>query len=114
VRTTHTIRADYPLAGSEDGLPVEIRFTYLPGRAATRYASNGDPGDPGWSAEIEFEAARPVSTWAEPLPSPIASAIEAWARDWIEDDDGFDRALVKALDDIEADRERAAEYRREA
>lgn len=93
MKTTHTIAATYPLAGSENGLPVEIKFTYEP--------------IPEFAPTISFQSVRPVSTWAEPLPMLIRSAIEAWAQEWLDDDEGYPRAWDVALDDTERQRESA-------
>lgn len=41
-------------------------------------------------------------------------AIETWARDWLESDEGHDAACRYAFEDLVEARERAAEYRREA
>lgn len=38
----------------EDGREFQTNFTYTPGKPATKYDHNGDPGDPEQDAEIEF------------------------------------------------------------
>lgn len=91
MRTTHHIRAEYPLAGTDVGLPVEIRFTFEPIR--------------GLEPSIDFGSAMPLCV--EALPLLLRLAINAWARDWLDDDDGHGRAWDAALDDIERQRESA-------
>jgi len=91
MRTTHTLRVDYPLAGSEDGLPIEIRFTYQP---LTRL----DP-------DIDFQSAMPLCP--EALPSVVRAAIDSWAQEWLDDDEGYHRAWDVAADDTERQRESA-------
>lgn len=100
MRTTHTIVATYPLAGSEDGLPVEIRFTYEPASKYRRWSPIGPAPPP----DIRFGSVMPLC--AESLPDVIRSAIKSWAEEWL-DGHGFDRAWDKALDDTERQRESA-------
>lgn len=90
MRTTHTITADYPLAGSEDGLPVEIRFDYEP-------ISKLKPS-------ITFRSVMPL---VGPLPAIIRDAIKEWAEGWLDHEDGYNRAWDKAADDTERQRESA-------
>ena len=40
----------------ESELPVSVEFTYTPGRPATMYKNNGDPGDPAEPAEVDLES----------------------------------------------------------
>jgi hypothetical protein len=91
MKTTHTIAVTYPLAGSEDGLPVEIRFTYEP-------HAKLDPG-------IDFQSAMPLC--ADRLPAIIRDAITEWAKGWLDEEEGYDRAWDKAVDDTERQRESA-------
>ncbi len=91
MRTTHHIRAEYPLAGSEDGLPVEIRFDYEP--------------HPKLRPSIAFRSVATVGM--DRLPAIIRDAIKSWAEGWLDDDEGYDRAWDAALDDIERQRESA-------
>lgn len=98
MKTTHTIAATYPLAGSEDGLPVEITFTYE--QRSRRWNASALPPEPF----ISFASAKPLC--ADRLPEVIQNAITAWAEEWL-DDHGFDRAWDAALDDIERQRESA-------
>lgn len=111
--TTHKVRAEYPLAGSDDGIEVDIEFTYRRGRPAVMYLRNGDPGYPAEPEEIEFEDFElAMTTWR--LPEVIMKAIEYWARDWLESDEGHSAAASAAHEDLVEARERAMEYRREA
>ena len=98
MRSLHTMTATYPLAGSEDGLPVVITFWFEPPRP-TRVGLG-----PGWPAVVEFQSASPSD---HNMPSVICAAITAWASEWIDDDDGYHRAWDAALDDIERQRESA-------
>lgn len=110
--TTHTIRTEYPLAGSEDGLPVEIKFSYSRGRPVVRYLRNGDPGYPAEPEEVEYHSVMPLCP--QTLPAIIRAAIETWAREWLESDVGHGAACDKAMDDLNAAYEIAMKYRREA
>lgn len=103
----HKMGADYPLAGSDDGLPVVITFGYTPGSRGRRTLNNGDPGYPGWPPEVELQR---VDVPAG-VPERIQQAIWCWARDYLIDGEGYDRAL-DAVDDAEDKaRELAAELR---
>lgn len=91
MRTTHTITVTYPLAGNDDGLPVEIRFTYEPTIGRTGYY-------------ITFSSVVPL---VGPLPAIIRDAITSWAKEWLDDDDGQYAAWDQALDDTERQRQSA-------
>ena len=43
----------------------------------------------------------------EALPAVIRAAIDSWAREWLDDDDGHGRAWDVAVDDTERQRESA-------
>lgn len=100
MKTAHTIAATYPLAGSEDGLPVEITFTYEP--RLRRWGIFPRPLPP--PPFISFVSVKPLCE--DRLPEVIRNAIAAWAEEWL-DDHGFDRAWDAALDDTERQRESA-------
>lgn len=89
MRTTHTIAAVYPLAGSEDGLPVEIRFTYEPRERML--------------PDIRYAGV----AWQDGLSRAVRDAINDWARDWLDNDPGYARAWDVAADDTERQRESA-------
>ncbi len=91
MRTTHSIFVTYPLAGSEDGLPVEIRFDYEP--------------HPKLNPNVTFRSVATVGM--DRLPAVIRDAIKAWAEGWLDDDEGYDRACDTAYHDIERQRESA-------
>lgn len=107
--TTHKMTAEYPLAGSDDGLPVVITFDYVPGRPARRWLDNGDPGDPGFPAEVDYRSVALAD--GTDMPGCIQQAVRSWAADYLIDDEGYHRAL-DAVDDAEdRAREFAAELR---
>lgn len=109
--STHELAAEYPLAGSDDGLPIVIAFDYVPGRPARRWLNNGDPGDPGYPAEVDF---RDVSIpGGDGLPDVIRQAVRTWAEGYLTDDEGYERALDAVADAEEYGRELADELRRE-
>lgn len=91
MRTTHSIMVTYPLAGSEDGLPLEIRFDYEP--------------HPKLNPTIAFRSVATVGMGR--LPAVIQDAIKAWAEGWLDDDEGHHRAWDVAVDDTERAREAA-------
>jgi len=112
-RTTHRMRASCPFANSDDGIEVEITFTYLPGHPATgpSYASGGDPATPD---EVEFVSVRPMGdAMLLTLSTRLQKDLAEWADLYLADDEGFDAAVVQAMNDEDAARERAAELRRE-
>jgi hypothetical protein len=110
--STHRLRASCPFANSDDGIEVEITYSFRRGRPAKMYLRNGDPGHPADPDEIELVSAKPVDKTFV-LPAPLQKALEEWADLYIADDDGFYRAVENACADVEDAREYAAELRRE-
>jgi hypothetical protein len=87
---------------------LRIAYRYQPGAAPTMYARNGDPGDPGWPAEVEFISAELLD--GDGL-APTQEQVNHWAEDWL-DGDGYEHACEHGEDmrypdpDDERDRRR--------
>ena len=107
----YTMRAEYPLAGADDGLPVTITFTHHKGRPAVRYLRNGDPGYPADPELVELHEVAPADGCE--LPTIIRQALWCWACDYLESDEGASAALEVVADEYEQAREYAAELRAE-
>ena len=103
----HTMTAYCPFGLGE--VAVDIKFTYSPGRPAVMYLRNGDPGDPADPAEVEFVSVRLRDVNNDWLNKMAAE----WAEEYLANDDGFIAACQAAEDDIEHDRDYAAEMRAE-
>ena len=99
----HKIRTQYPLPGVEDGIEIEITFSFNPSRSATRLQP------PEW-ANADVRSVRVVEFDGE-LPEFLREAIEQWADAWLDDDEGFDKAQETVASDLEAAREFAADLR---
>lgn len=91
MRSEHAIQVEYPIAGSDDGLPVIVTFTYEKA---------------GLLESVDFKSVRLANPdWR--LPDFIMKAIEDWAQAWLDDDDGNSCACDTAYHDIERQRESA-------
>ncbi|MFO1080821.1 MAG: hypothetical protein U1E23_09375 [Reyranellaceae bacterium] len=84
----YTMRAEYPLAGADDGLPVLLTFNHVRGAPARLW---GDAPDPGWPDEVDLHAVEPADGLT--VPTIIQQAIWCWACDYLETDAGRDAAL---------------------
>lgn len=110
-RTTHRMRASCPFANSDDGIEVEIAFSFLPGAKATgpSYASGGDPG---YGPEVELVSVRVVDPTVT-LSAPLLVNLKDWAEQYLTDNDGYYEACETAEEARDGERERAAEMRDE-
>lgn len=102
----HTMRDAIPFGYDE--IPVDIKFTYSPGRPAVMYLRNGDPGYPADPPEIDL-----VSVHLEIDDPKLNKMATDWAIEYLASDEGFARAVEVATDNNEYDRELAAEARAE-
>ena len=108
--TKHKMRASCPFADSDDGIEVEITFSFTKGRPAVMYLRNGDPGYPADPHEVELVSVKPVDP-ALVLPSNLQKEMDDWAERFLSDDKGFGLACDAAFDDAVAAREYAADLR---
>src|SRR4051812_42754129 len=93
----HKIRASCPFANSDDGIEVEIAFTYRKG-SPDYWNKAGGHWEQGYAAEVELEAVCPVDP-ALILPSDLQKALNEWADLYLADDEGYGAACDAASDD---------------
>lgn len=105
----HKVKTQAPFC--YDGMEVTITFDYRPGRPAVMYLRNGDPGYPEDPAEVEFISAEPEH--GVTLPPALKKDLDNWCDNWLADDEGYAAAVAVAGEDIDAERDEAADYRRE-
>ena len=93
-------------AGNELHLEAHIDFTFHPAVAATppSYASGGDPPE---GAGVEIDK---IEFLVEGAPVELPQ----WLRSFLEDNIDTDELVEDAVDDIEAEKDEAAERRYEA
>lgn len=106
----YKLRAEYPLAGSDDGLPVTITFNHVPAAPPRLWMRSPYPGH---QESVEYVSVALTYGNLLLLPEQIQKAIQSWAADYLESDEG-EYAAVMAVDaSNDAAREIAAELRRE-
>ena len=104
----HKMTAWCPFGLEPDALEVLIEYTFSPGRPAVMYLRNGDPGHPGWDAEVEVVSIKPGAGNHGVFTDIADRMLLDEAQDWL-DNEGHDAALEIAAEDHEADREEARE-----
>lgn len=97
----HTVTALVPFAF--DHMAAEVTFEYRAGRPAVMYLRNGDPGYPADPAEVEFISVKPEA--GVTLTPALQKAMTDWCEEWVAGE-----GYYAALEAVEADDERAAEY----
>lgn len=91
----HAIRAWAPWGLDSDAIPVRITYAYTRGRPAVMYLRNGDPGYPAESAEAEFISVEHEQEGLT-IPAEMQQKLDAWAIEWLANDDGYARAIEEA------------------
>lgn len=101
-------------SGSYNGMDYDndytITFNYVPGSPDVRYLNNGDPGYPGWAAEVEFVSVEPLPD-AGAFTDLAVKDVEEWASDWL--DEHYDECVESAEHDMQPDPDAAYDARRD-
>lgn len=101
-------------SGSTNGMDwedeQEITFEFRPGSPDVMYLRNGDPGYPGYPAEVEFVSVTPGAGDAGGFTDMAQRALEDEAQTWLSSE-GYAAALEVVAEDHEAAREYAADLR---
>lgn len=97
----HTMTALYPAPGADDGgIEVEIRFSFRPARSAT---TTQPPED----ATADVLSVR-FPRFGGLLPEGLQTAIEQWADEYLDSDEG----MQKAHEAVFADADDYADFKR--
>jgi len=109
-KTRHKITATQSgtVNGTDWEAEYEITFDYRPAARPILYPV--DRADPGYSAEVEFMSIKPGAGDHGAFTDLAQSALEDWARDYL-DGDGYDAACEVAEADRQADEDDARERR---